>query len=317
MKNAIKFNPFLVYTTQLNAQFEAAKATENPAFYLYKNGARNIIFMLEGLARIHKNAFDNPKMEKWYDRFKELEDLLGQIDHMDANKNQLAANKTITAKVVAELNKKVETPVLALNTLLKEDSWLDGKLLKFEAFIEKNKFKYDKVYVDAIVKAYQKEIKKITDFATQLKGELKEVETELHELRRRFRWLSIYPQAFNGLFQFEKPATNPAWSAKYMTEQIINSPFNKLPDAPEKLPIIYLNYPNFIALSFIIQEFGKLKDKGLQAEFLTHELNKSAASIPKLMGDNYLDKTTILATASQLLKTFFEDKVFDTLIVKK
>jgi hypothetical protein len=317
MKNSIKFNPFVVYSAQLTAQFEAAKATDNPAFYLYKNGARNIIFMLEGLTRIHKNAFDNPKMEKWYDRFKELEDLLGQIDYVDANKNQLEKGKVITAKTATELNKKLDMPVQALNTLLKEDAWLDGKLLKFDAFIEKNKFKYDKVYVDAIVKSYQKEIKKITDFATQLNGELKEVETELHELRRRFRWLSIYPQAFNGLFQFEKPATNPAWSAKYMTEQIINSPFNKLPDAPENLPIIYLNYPNFMALSFIIQEFGKLKDKGLQAEFLTHELNKSAASIPKLMGDNYLDKTTILATASQLLKTFFEDKVFDTLIVKK
>ena len=317
MKNSIKFNPFLIYSTQLNTQLEAAKASDNPAMYLYKNGARNILFMLEGLTRIHKNAFDNPKMEKWYDRFKALEDLLGQIDHLDANKNELAKNKVITAKVATELNKKVEVPVLALNTLLKEDNWLDGKLLKFEAFIEKNKFQYDKIYVDAIVKAYQKEIKKITDFTTELKGELKDVETELHELRRRFRWLSIYPQAFNGLFQFEKPATNPDWSTKYMTEQIVNSPFNKLPNAPEKLPIIYLNYPNFIALSFIIQEFGKLKDKGLQAEFLTHELKKSAASIPKLLGDNYLDKTTILATASQLLKTFFDDKVFDTLLVKK
>jgi hypothetical protein len=317
MKNSIKFNPFLVYSTQLNTLIEAAKATENPAFYLYKNGARNIIFMLEGLTRIHKNAFVNPKMEKWYERFKELEDLLGQIDYLDAFKNQFETNKIIDAKAVAKINTKIEKPLLILNTLLKIDNWLDGKLLKFDDFIAKNNFKYDAKYAALIVKAYQKEINKIKDFATELHGEFKEVETELHELRRRFRWLSIYPQAFNGLFQFEKPAVNPDWSAKYMTEQIVNSPFNKLPNAPENLPIIYLNYPNFIALSFIIQEFGKLKDKGLQTEFLAAELSKSKAEIPVLLGAQYLDKKTILATASQLLKTFFEDKVFDNLLVKK
>ena len=87
MKNSIKFNPFLVYSEKLNAQFQVAKTSDNPALYLYKNGARNTLFMLEGLTRIHKNAFDNPKMEKWYERFKQLEDLLGQIDYFDAFKN--------------------------------------------------------------------------------------------------------------------------------------------------------------------------------------------------------------------------------------
>ncbi|MDZ7876433.1 MAG: hypothetical protein U5L45_02120 [Saprospiraceae bacterium] len=315
MKKLIKFNPFLVYSTQLSTLFDAAKASDNPAFYLYKNGARNVIFMLEGLTRIHKNAFDNPKMEKWYDRFKELEDLLGQIDYFDVSKNQLENDKVLTAKDIEATKDKTEKFVLRLNILLKVDNWLDGKLLKFDAFILKNEFKYDAKYIKAIVKAYKKEITKITDFATELHGELEEVETELHEFRRKFRWLSIYPQAFNGLFQFQKPAVNPDWSAKYMSEQIVNSPFNKLPKAPEKLPIIHLNYPNFIALSFIIQEFGKLKDKGLQAEFLAHELHKSAADIPTLLGDNYIDTKTILATASQLLKTFFNDKVFDNLIL--
>ncbi len=314
MKKSVKFNPFSAYSTQLNAQFQAAKASENPAFYLYKNGARNIVFMLEGLTRIHKNAFDDAKMEKWYDRFKLLEDFLGQIDHGEAFKNEFGASKLMNAQAVAALNEKIEKPIADFNALLTADKWLDNKLYKFDAFIEKNKFKYDAKYNAAIVKAYQKEVKKITAFATELDFNLKELETELHELRRKLRWLSIYPQAFNGLFQFEKPAVNPDWSAKYMTEQVVNSPFNQLPKAVENTPIIYLNYPNFIALSFIIQEFGKLKDKGLAADLLATEFKKSEAQIKKLLADKYLDKTTILSNASQLLKTFFEDKVLGTLI---
>lgn len=316
MKNSIKFNPFLVYSEQLNALFQAAKTNENPAFYLYKNGARNIIFMLEGLTRIHKNAFDDAKMEKWYDRFKQLEDLLGQIDYSDAFKNQFERDKIIDAKAVAELNNKTEKPIAELNQLLKTDNWLDDKLLKFDAFIEKCAFKYDAKYNALIVKAYEKEIKKITLIATELNFNLKELETELHELRRRLRWLSIYPQAFNGLFQLEKPKVNPDWSTKYMTEQIVNSPFNQMPKVVDNQPIIYLNYPNFIALSFIIQEFGKLKDKGLADELLATEFKKTEAQIKKLLGDKYLGKATILANASQLLKTFFDDKVLDNLIKK-
>ena len=316
MKNSIKFNPFLVHSEKLNAQFQAAKTSDNPAIYLYKNGARNIIFMLEGLTRIHKNAFDNPKMEKWYDRFKALEDLIGQIDYLDTFKTQFEANKALNKNEINALNLKIEPLILQLNTLLKTDNWLENKLNKFDVFIEHCAFKYDVKYNALIVKAYQKEIKKIISFATELNGKLKNVETELHELRRRLRWLSIYPQAFSGLFQFEKRAENPEWSNKYMTEQIVNSPFNKMPKAVDNQSIIYLNYPNFIALSFIIQDFGKLKDKGLADELLATEFKKSEAQIKKLLGDKYLDKTTILSNASQLLKTFFDDKVLDNLIKK-
>jgi hypothetical protein len=314
MENPTQFNPFLGYSVQLNAQFQAAKATDNPAFYLYKNGARNIVFMLEALTRLHKNAFDDAKMEKWYDRFKQLEDLLGQIDHLDAFKNKLERDKILTEKDGATLSKKIEKPMAELNNLLKSENWLDNKLLKFDAFIVENKFKYNQKYTAIIVKAYQKEIKKITAIATELKFKLTAVEEHVHELRRRLRWLSIYPQAFGGLFQFEKPETHPEWSTKYMLEDIVNSPFNQLPKTVDNLPIIYLNYPNFIALSFIIQEFGKLKDKGLLNMALATELNKSKTDIKQLLGDTYTDEKTILTTASQLLKTFFEDKVLVNLV---
>ncbi len=315
MKKSIKFNPFLVYSEKLKAQFQAAKASDNPALFVYKNGGRNIIFMLEGLARIHKNAFDLPKMDKWFDRFKQLEDLLGQIDYLDAFKTQFETDKVIDAKGVSALNTKIDALILTLNDVLIAENWLDNILFKFDAFIDKTAFKYNVKYTEKIVKTYKKDIKKITSFATDLNFEIHEVETELHELRRKLRWLSIYSLAFNGLVQLKKPTENPAWSAPYMTEKIVNSPFNKMPQAIDNLPVIYLNYPNFIALSFIIQEFGHLKDKGLANELLATEFKKSEAAIKKLLGDKYLDKPTILKHGSQLLKTFFEDNVLANLIV--
>jgi hypothetical protein len=308
------FNPFLFYSQQLNTLLVQAKATDNPAWFLYKNGARNVIFMLEGLTRLHKNAFEDKKMEKWYNRFKRLEDLIGQIDYLDAFKTQFETNQTVDAAALAILTKKTNASVAELNKRLAEKFWFEDKMTKFDAFIVETNYKYKEKYTNAIRKTYKKETKEIIDFAKELTYNFKEVETELHEMRRKLRWLSIYPQAMCGMFQFERQATNPAWSAKYMTEKIVNSPFNKMPQVVENLPVIALDYHCFIALSYVIQEFGTLKDKGLQTLVLVNELGYSEEKAKETLNTQYTEQSTILTTASQLLVTFFDDKILENLV---
>ncbi len=313
-KHTSTFNPFFLYSQQLNTLLEKAKTSENPAWFLYKNGARNVIFMLEGLTRLHKNAFEDSKMEKWYNRFKRLEDLIGQIDYLDAFKTQFETDKTVDAAALAILTEKTNANVAELNKRLAEKFWFEDKLSKFDAFILETDFKYNEKYTAKLRKTYKNEIDEIIAFAKELKYKFKIVEDELHEMRRKLRWLSIYPQAMCGMFQFDRQATNPEWSAKYMTEKIVNSPFNKLPAVVENLSVIGLDYHCFIALSYLIQEFGSLKDKGLQTIVLVDELAYSTEKAKELSGNHYTDEATILTTASKLLVAFFEDKVLKNLV---
>lgn len=314
MAKSIDFNPFLLYSQQLNAQLHSARQSDNPALFLYQNGARNIIFMLEGLTRIHKNAFHDEKMEKWYERFKKLEDLLGQIDYLDAFCKKFEKDNTLDDNAIVKLRKQMETPLEEMNSILVEKEWLSDKMLKFDAFIEELDFQYNNDYVEIITATFKKEIGKINDFAAGIHFEFHQLEAELHEMRRRLRWLSIYAQAFNGLFQLKRQATDPAWSKKYMTEAIVNSPFNTLPKAVEGLPVIHLDYHAFIALSYVIQNFGTLKDEGLQNEVLVHNLHYADSHAQKMLGGKYADDKTILKTASDLLKIFYEDQVLEKLV---
>jgi hypothetical protein len=315
MPNKQNFNPFQIYSQQLQTLLTQAKSTENPALFLYQNGARNVVFMLEGLTRIHKEAFEHKKLEKWYERFKKIEDLLGKIDFTDTFKKQFEKDKTVDEKNIQKLNKETQSVAKELNKMLEKKGWLDGKMLKFNTFIASLGLEYDKKDTIKILKAYNDEVLGIIKFAHELKFEIREVEIELHEFRRKLRWLSIYPQAFGGLFQFKKTETIPTWSEKYRSEKILNSPFNQLPKAVENLPTIHLDYDCFLALSSIIQDFGDLKDKGLQNFVLTNHLEFTKQESKQILGDNYHDEAIVLKSASDLLKTFFKDGVLENLVV--
>src|SRR4051812_44378615 len=90
------FNPFLFYSAQLQTLLTKAAKQKDPALWLYKNGARTTLFMLEALTRLHKNAFDEKLFEKWNKRFKKLEDIFGQIDEYDALEATFKSNKKVS-----------------------------------------------------------------------------------------------------------------------------------------------------------------------------------------------------------------------------
>jgi hypothetical protein len=329
---------FITYSNKLNILLQASKESDlSPAQYLYQNGARNVLFMLEGLTRIHKNAYKGT-CGKWYSRFKEIEDLLGEIDYLDCFRKQFEKESTVGAEDIEKLNEKIRKTEEKLNTLLQDGGWLEEKLQKFDAYIENCNFKYGQKYRLKIKKAYRKEVKKCIAFAKKLDCTFHVLETELHEMRRKLRWLSIYAQALEGMFQLKtvQPTTltttttstsaandqQPQASAipyngKYMTPEVINSPFNKMPPPIDNLPIIYLDYHAFIALSYIINQLGHLKDKGLKNIILREELKKSKIEVQNILGDRFVRDKDTLASASQILKTFIYDGVLEGLLATK
>jgi hypothetical protein len=312
--STITFTPFQFYTAQLNDILKKARLTENPALYLYQNGARNIIFMLEALTRIHKNIVEDEKIEKWYERFKILEDIIGQIDHVDAFKKQFEKDKNIDAKSLSILSAETNALLTKLNSIIKEKKWLNNNFEKFHKCISAQNFKNDAAYVEKIKSAYKKELQKIIEFATSINGNFTKLEEEVHEMRRKLRWLSIYAQAFQGMFQLVKPKKQPSWSKKYMKKEIINSPFNQLPKPIKGLLVIPLDYYAFIALSFMIHELGVTKDKGFQSHILIDNLKKTPAQVKAILGKKYVEQKELLTKASLLAKPFFKENVLGILV---
>src|SRR6185295_12811971 len=58
----------------------------------------------------------------------------------------------------------------------------------------------------------------------------RELEQGLHEFRRQLRWFSIYAQALGGLIQLRLVNSADPNLKKYMTDAVLNSPYNQLPE---------------------------------------------------------------------------------------
>jgi len=75
---------FTYYTTQAEDLLIKARREDNPAIWLYTNGARTPFFMLEALAKLYAGLHNNKKFDKLKNHFKLVEDGLGQIDYYDS-----------------------------------------------------------------------------------------------------------------------------------------------------------------------------------------------------------------------------------------
>lgn len=149
-----------------------------------------------------------------------------------------------------------------------------------------------------------------------------ELEAQVHEMRRKLRWLSIYPQALQGLIQLnDGAATNPALQ-KYLTPEIVNSPFNKMPPPGMNTSFLLLEKNYFLALSWMISALGTLKDDGLRIVAVTEAIQQTEgisheAACEKALGILGADSTAlqqVLDKSTAICKTFFEENIPDKLI---
>ncbi len=323
MQNS-SFNPFLFYSNQLQALFAKAALQKNPALWLYNNNARTALFMLEALTKLHNEAFDEKIFSKWNNRFKKLEDELGQMDYYIEFEKEFKTKKKIPKEISIFLNSAITASAESLNQRLINKGWLNGKLLDFNVKISKFYCQYDEAYLNEIKFALHEELQKIILFCEKLNYSFTDLEKEVHELRRKLRWISIYGQAFNGLIQLKKSSKKPSYKTNYFTKQILTSPYNKLPTRPKGTAILEYDSNSFFALSYVIKELGVLKDNGLKIEITTQAFAKTEnitevqanEKALKALGLKLNTETEILKTASDLLFTSLsKDKILNGLLV--
>jgi hypothetical protein len=316
---------FEYFLTQLDTLLLEASKTENPALYLYKNDARTKVFMLQGLAKIYAGMHNEKKFLKIKERFKILEDMIGAIDYYDAFAVAFKKNKNIPANISSFLEKKTQESLSILNNQLLEKKWINHDPLRSKK-IQKKLAKIDwqtpEKEVELISIFYAKSIKGITEFYESCGTSFTELETQVHEIRRKLRWLSIYVHAFRGAIQFSRKNVTDPNLKKYLTKDIVESPFNKMPAKGKNVAVMLLSKNYFLALSKTIATLGKLKDEGLKIHVLkdailaTSKTTDEAAQIKayKLANVDKNGLVTILKKANNICKPFFEEKNLDKLL---
>lgn len=319
-----EFNPFLFYSAQLQDMLLKAKKQSNPALWLYKNNVRTTLFMLEALTRLHNKAFDEKLFSKWNKRFKKLEDLFGELDQFIVLENQLKKNKKVSKEILKYFSVHSTNILNKCNRRLTEKEWFNNKLESFDNKLSEFDVEYNQEYLNELKYVVEDEVDSIYLFCEKVNFQFTKLEEEVHELRRKLRWLSIYAQALNGLIQLKKIKSNAKYKINYFNKEILNSPYNQLPKKPKNTIIIEYNSEAFFALSWIINELGKLKDNGINLQMLSdaiyivENLNRIEAeekSISLLALHKGINEE-ILRNASSIMKTYLtEDKLLDALII--
>jgi hypothetical protein len=317
---------FQYFLQQLQVIVSTAVKEENPALYFYQQNARTPLFMLEALSRIYRNIHNSKRFTKLQLRFKQLEDMLGAVDYYDGFYKEFTVSKAVPDNIINFIFKKRDENLDLLKNTLIADKWLgeDSKRLnKIQKKIESADWLTEKADGEEIKNYYVKSVSNINEHIKDNKINFDDVETDVHELRRELRWLSIYPQALRGLMQLSPTIDSPDYLNKYLTDEIKNSSFNKMPDGSGLQYHIHLSQNYFYSLSWFIAELGKLKDTGLRilvvTEALMHinKINRKQAEIDalKMLGDGQLPLEVILVKAKKLSETFFSEKIIDHLLV--
>jgi hypothetical protein len=317
---------FEFYLTQLQVLLTKSATQKNPALWLYQNNARTPLFMLEGLAKVYSSIHNKKVFTKLKEHFKLLEDILGAIDYYDSFAKEFVKNKKIPAAVVNYLQAQTREKIQSMNELLIENKWIGGidtRINKIQKKLGKVNWLKEEEEIKTINEFYGKAIYEIAEFTRINKLHFVNVEADVHELRRKLRWLSIYPQAFCGCIQLSKSKNIPKHLVKYLTKEIITSPYNKLPDSGNCKYFLLLEQNYFYALSWIIADLGKLKDSGLRIIAIKEALQQAGKAsdvdaykkVYEFLGNKQPKLQQILRNAESVCKIYFAEHNLEHLVV--
>ncbi len=324
MKNG--YLRFEYYLLKFQDLLDKAGKQKNPALYLYTNGARTPIFMLEGLCKLYAGLHNKNKFSKLKDQFKLLEDVLGAIDYYDGFAKEFVTQKNIPGVITKYLQALKREKLEHLNEILIEHDWLGAsakRMKKIKKKLREANWLKEEEEISNINRFYIKSMENINSFVKETGAHFDNVESDVHELRRKLRWLSIYPQALRGAIQLTKKKVVPKSLIKYHTKEIVNSPFNKMPDAGDNRHFLLLDQNYFYALSWVIAEMGKLKDTGLRIIAIKEALQNNASlneadalkKAYQICGKKQLNLAAILADAEKICKIYFKENNLQRLII--
>jgi hypothetical protein len=314
---------FDLQITKIEKLINQAVKHGNVPLWLFLHDLRTPMFMLEGLSKLYAEINDEKIFTKLKEQFKQLEDTLGAVDYYAAFQKEFVADPKISPQINDYFKRKTNEKLEFLDRILKEEGWLDGRKLKsIKKKLDEIKWEDEALETKHLNKFYAKQIKKINEFVVETGFPFTNIEEHIHEIRRRIRWLSIYPQALQGAVKFSENTSKAKYLTKYLTPEIVNSPFNILPISEKQTEFLLFDKNKFLALSSIISQLGVLKDKGLKINalkdaFQEMQLLKDSEAYAQsyaILGKKHPTLEEILTKASNVFKTFYEEKNLDFVI---
>lgn len=322
-KGAEHFNFFLA---ELEILIAKADTQKNPALFLYRNNARTPLFMLEALSKLYAELHNKKKFSKLKEHFKLLEDGLGAIDYYDAIAKNLSAGKKMPKGITEYLQAQTREKIQHLNDVLADKKWVDSgneRIIKIRKKLAAADWMNEEKETAAIHVFYNKAIADIIEFTHSTAYHFDNMEEDVHELRRKLRWLSIYPRTLQGNIQLADNNKKTKSLLKYHTKEIRNSPFNKMPDAGDCKHFLLLDKNYFLALSWMIDQLGRLKDSGLQVVALkealdeTENITGAAAEkkIYQMLGSKQARLQALLDQAEAISKVYFKEQNLEKMVL--
>ena len=316
---------FEYYLIQLEELLLKAAVTENPALFLYQNDARTKLFMLEGLSKLYAGLHDKKRFLYAMEYFKTLEDMLGAVDYYDAFAKDFLEDPVMPSTIRLFVESKREEKLKAINEILIRKKWISADLYrtkKIRKRIKKADWKIPQKEVELIKEFYFKEIEKINEFYKETGEHFTDIELQVHDLRRKIRWLSIYPRALRGCIQFIDNETETPEIAKYLIPEIINSPFNIMPQAGNNQFFVLLEKNYFLSLSFVISALGKIKDRGLRVVAIAEAVKNTQFVNDKIAMERAIELNAVntdgfydsLKKANEICDPFFAENNLGKLI---
>lgn len=287
------FSPLQNQSKKILEFLQQSASQKNPAWFLYKNQVRTPLFMAESITRILTEITEGSSLLKARKKIKKLEDALGAIEDYDTLITLFSKNKKIKKEQIAYFEKKLEKTQRKLNEKLIEKEFYQEL---FQALSADNLNLNTKEQVEKFKKQISEELEYCYAFFTGLKRGFTSMEEEVHEIRRKLRWTSIYAQSLEGLIVLDTDDKKYSWEKQFITEAEKKSSFNKLPVRKDLAAYIHFNQKAFYALSFVIAKLGDIKDKGLRLQNLAGTLED--------------DKQAMKTAANQLTLSYSEEDLF-------
>lgn len=323
MKNGI--SRFEFYLQKVEALMQQAGKEINPALWLYKNDARTPFFMLQALGKLYSKLHNEKRFSKLKDRFKLLEDGIGQIDYYEYYAKLFLDHPGVPVHVREYMQGQAREKTQHVNDILISEGWIgdnNNRIEKIRSKLTDADWLAAEEEAKAIEKYYQEEIEDIKTFVQSVNGNFTDMEAHVHELRRDVRWLSIYPQALLGLVQLTDSGKAAPALGKYLLPEIVNSPYNKMPDKGANSYFLMLHKNHFLAMSWFILELGTLKDEGLQVFAATEALEQTEGlshdeayqKAFTILGLTPESMNQLLARASATTKSFMEERILDNVV---
>ena len=302
---------------------DKAAGSEDPVAYVYKNDLRTPFFMVEGLCRLYRDIHNAGTFKRLLEQAKLVEDALGAYDFYTVLDRDLAADPLLPEVVKAQVVRHKEAAALHVNNVLKDGDWWTGQRLnEWNKQLRLLKWLKESKEHAALLAVYNSEIRKVYSFIGKAPFPFEDIEEHVHELRRKLRWLSIYCHALDGVVALKDTATPvPEKLEKYLTEKVLDSPFNRFSNSYRYERLIYVNRTAFMALSWMIATIGELKDDGLTLHAVNEiarsvELDKSGMeAVSAFLADYDSKNAVILELATEYTTHFLADNVLYTLLL--